>query len=98
GSFVRDMPQSQLSRAIVASIVNIAAVTGAATVAEHVESDEIRTLLLELGVDYVQGFAIHRPEPLANVLGNMGQEFVTVVEPDDMIDLGDYTQPLKGRG
>jgi EAL domain-containing protein (putative c-di-GMP-specific phosphodiesterase class I) len=92
------MPQSQLSRAIVASIVNIAAVTGAATVAEHVESDEIRTLLLELGVDYVQGFAIHRPEPLANVLGNMGQEFVTVVEPDDMIDLGDYTQPLKGRG
>lgn len=98
GSFVRDMPQSQLSRAIVASIVNIAAVTGAATVAEHVESDEIRKLLLDLGVDYVQGFAIHRPEPLANVLGSMGQEFVTVVEPDDMIDLGDYTQPLKGRG
>jgi len=98
GSFVRDMVENELSRAIVASIVNIAAVTGAGTVAEHVESKEIRTVLLELGVDYVQGFAVHRPEPLANVLGGMSRAFAATADSDDLIDLGEYTQPRKRRG
>ena len=98
GTFVRDMLDSPLSRAIVASIVNIASVTGAATVAEHVESDGIRKELRELGVDYAQGFAVHRPEPLAGILNNMGQHsFGVESEPVDMIDLDAYTRAASAR-
>lgn len=93
GTFVRDMLDSALSQAIVASIVNIASVTGAETVAEHVESDGIRHALRDLGVDYAQGFAVHRPEPLAGILSNMGQRtFGMEPEPVDMIDLDEYTR------
>jgi diguanylate cyclase (GGDEF)-like protein len=98
GSFVRDMLESPLSRAIVESIVRIASVTGALTVAEHVEHDAVARALLELGVDYAQGFAIHRPEPLAGVLTGMGeQSFGFEPEPVEMIDLDDYTRPAHAR-
>lgn len=98
GSFVRDMLESPLSRAIVASIVKIAEVTGAITVAEHVESEALGHALRELGIDYAQGFAVHRPEPLAGLLTNLGeQNFGIEPEPVDMIDLAEYTRSARSR-
>ena len=38
------------------------------TVAEYVETREIRARVALLGVDYGQGFAIGRPTPLAEML------------------------------
>jgi EAL domain-containing protein (putative c-di-GMP-specific phosphodiesterase class I) len=38
------------------------------TVAEYVETDEIRQRVAHLGVDYAQGFAVGRPIPLGDVL------------------------------
>jgi EAL domain-containing protein (putative c-di-GMP-specific phosphodiesterase class I) len=38
------------------------------TVAEYVETDEIRHRIAQLGVDYAQGFAIGRPVPIRDVL------------------------------
>ena len=78
GAFVRDLLDDALSEAIVKSITQIGRVMGAATVAEHVENELVVQKLRELGVDYVQGFAIGRPEPLADVLDRI----------DDPIDLG----------
>jgi len=37
---------------------------GIQTIAEWVDSDEVRNTLAEIGVDYVQGFSINKPEPL----------------------------------
>ena len=37
---------------------------GMKTVAEFVESDEIRQQLVKVGVDYVQGYAIDVPRPI----------------------------------
>ncbi|HET8800466.1 MAG TPA: EAL domain-containing protein [Marinobacter sp.] len=37
---------------------------GLKTVAEFVESDEVRARLKDLGIDYAQGFGISRPRPL----------------------------------
>jgi len=34
------------------------------TIAEHTENEALRTQLRELGVDYAQGYGIHRPEPI----------------------------------
>jgi EAL domain-containing protein (putative c-di-GMP-specific phosphodiesterase class I) len=41
------------------------------TVAEYVETEEIRTRVATLGVDYGQGFAIGRPTPLADLLSEL---------------------------
>jgi diguanylate cyclase (GGDEF)-like protein/PAS domain S-box-containing protein len=64
GSFVRDMTRNKIDFAMVQSINNIGHVLGLKTIAEFVESDEIIELLKNLGVDYAQGYAISRPEPL----------------------------------
>ncbi len=36
-------------------------------VAEHVETQEVREAVLALGIDYVQGFYIGKPEPLESL-------------------------------
>lgn len=64
GSFIRDLRDSQLSTAIVRSITDIAHVLDKKTVAEQVESEDDCDLLRSLGVDFAQGFGLHRPEPL----------------------------------
>ncbi len=64
GSFVRDLESSSLSTAVIRSITDIAHVLNKQTIAEHTENDAIFAALRELGVDYAQGFGIHKPEPI----------------------------------
>jgi EAL domain-containing protein (putative c-di-GMP-specific phosphodiesterase class I) len=66
GSFVRDLETSPLSMAVIRSITDIAHVLDKQTIAEHTENEAILGSLRELGVDYAQGYGIHRPEPLAD--------------------------------
>jgi len=66
GSFVRDLESSSLSMAVIRSITDIAHVLDKQTIAEHTENEAILASLRELGVDYAQGYGIHRPEPLAD--------------------------------
>jgi hypothetical protein len=40
-------------------------VIGVRAVAEFVESDALLATLRDIGVDYVQGYTVHEPEPLA---------------------------------
>jgi len=37
---------------------------GLRTLAEFVENDKIRECLRKLGVDFAQGYGIHKPEPI----------------------------------
>jgi EAL domain-containing protein (putative c-di-GMP-specific phosphodiesterase class I) len=64
GSFVRDLETSDLSKAVIHSITYIAHVLNKITVAEHCESEAMITQLRELGVDKVQGYGIHKPQPI----------------------------------
>ncbi|HEY6093900.1 MAG TPA: EAL domain-containing protein [Gallionellaceae bacterium] len=64
-SFVRQIITSSTDRAMVASINHIGHVMGIQTIAEGVEHDEVLDALRELGIDYVQGFRLHLPEPIA---------------------------------
>ncbi|WP_181952550.1 putative bifunctional diguanylate cyclase/phosphodiesterase [Vulcaniibacterium gelatinicum] len=68
GSFVRDMQSSPLAAEVVRSITRIAHLLRKRTIAEHTESDTVRTALTALGVDYAQGFAIDHPQPLESYL------------------------------
>jgi diguanylate cyclase (GGDEF)-like protein/PAS domain S-box-containing protein len=67
GSFVTEMLNSKIDRAMVEMIVHVAKVMGKSTVAEFVESDEILRALREIGVDYAQGYAIGKPSPFESV-------------------------------
>lgn len=68
GSFVRDILKDARSESMVRAIAQLARSMAIGTVAEYVETEEIRARLEGLGVDYGQGFAIGRPTPLADVL------------------------------
>ncbi len=64
GEFVRSMESDPIRRAMVASINQVAQVMGIETIAAWVETEATYDMLREIGVDFVQGFWLHRPEPL----------------------------------
>ncbi|MCY7355086.1 MAG: EAL domain-containing protein [Lysobacter sp.] len=64
GSFVKQLRTSVLSVPIVRAINDIAHVLDKHTIAEHTESEELIDALTQLGVDFAQGYAVHRPEPI----------------------------------
>jgi EAL domain-containing protein (putative c-di-GMP-specific phosphodiesterase class I) len=64
GAFVRDMTSERLAQTTVEAIGRVAQVLGVATIAEFVESHETLNALRGMGIDYAQGFALHRPEPI----------------------------------
>lgn len=68
GSFVRDILTDRNSVATVKAIVELARGLSMDTVAEYVETPEIADAVRRLGVDYAQGYAFGRPEPLDGVL------------------------------
>ncbi|SET58806.1 MULTISPECIES: EAL domain-containing protein [unclassified Pseudomonas] len=62
GSFVKDMLDDPINRAMVEVINHIGHVMGKRTIAEFVETPHIEQALLEIGVDYAQGYLIERPQ------------------------------------
>jgi len=51
---------------MVRAISDIARVMEIQSIAEYVENEEIRNKLLEIGIDYVQGFGVAKPASLTN--------------------------------
>ena len=75
GQFVTGVIDDPLDNVAVRSFVDAAAVIGLTTVAEFVESAPVLERLREIGVDYAQGYFLHRPEPFEAVLaGATGNE------------------------
>jgi EAL domain-containing protein (putative c-di-GMP-specific phosphodiesterase class I) len=62
GSFVRDLDTDPMSRTIISAITQIGHQRGLKVVAEWVSAKHMLKSLHSLGVDYGQGFALHRPE------------------------------------
>lgn len=65
GSLVRNIADNPIDLAMVEAINRIGHVMGMRTIAEFVENDAIREKVCALGVDYVQGYGIEYPRPLA---------------------------------
>ena len=68
GVLVKDIVEDKIDYAIVKAINEIAHTLGMQTVAEFVENNDIKKILIELGVDYAQGYGIHRPQPFEEIL------------------------------
>ena len=71
GSFVRDVLKDPRAESMVRAIAQLARSMSITTVAEYVETEEIRARIATLGVDYGQGFAIGRPMPLDDLLAEL---------------------------
>ncbi len=67
GSFIENVASDPVCREMVDAIRRISALMHLETVAERVESEADLQVLRELGIDYVQGYVLHRPEPLAQL-------------------------------
>ena len=69
GQFIRDLLSDPLDIAAVRCFRDVAQVVGMRTVAEFVERPEVLALLVDLGIDFAQGYLMHRPESLDTLLG-----------------------------
>ncbi len=63
GSFVKDILDDPIDRAMVKSINEIGHIMGLKTIAEYVENKAIQTELFHMEVDYLQGYGIAKPKP-----------------------------------
>lgn len=63
GSFIREIAHNRTDFSMVEAINRIGKTVGIRTVAEFVEDEQILSALRRIGVDYVQGYGVHRPEP-----------------------------------
>lgn len=68
GSFIRNIADNSLDYQIVASICHLARMKKMLVVAEYVESEAIRSAVTALGIDYLQGYLIGKPEPLEELV------------------------------
>jgi diguanylate cyclase (GGDEF)-like protein/PAS domain S-box-containing protein len=68
GEFVRGCVADHTDQLVIKAVVDIARGLGKSTVAEMVGDEETLELVRRLGVDYVQGFHIGKPAPLARWL------------------------------
>jgi EAL domain-containing protein (putative c-di-GMP-specific phosphodiesterase class I) len=68
GSFIVNMTEHPANSAIVGAIVKLARTLGMKTIAEWAEDAATVQLLAEIGVDYVQGYAVARPVAADQIL------------------------------
>lgn len=64
GAFVKDICNDVIDRAMVESIQQVGKVMQLDTIAEHVEDEATLLVLKQIGVDYVQGYYLGRPEAI----------------------------------
>ncbi|GMR01182.1 MAG: hypothetical protein BMS9Abin19_0543 [Gammaproteobacteria bacterium] len=68
GSFVQDMINDRSDFDMVKAMNQISHTMGKKTIAEYVESEQIRSALEKIGVDYAQGFGLGKPVPLEYIM------------------------------
>lgn len=68
GTFVHSLPDDRIALSMVTAIHNVAQAMNLQTIAEYVENKEILECLRGIGVDFAQGYGIHKPEPFLDLL------------------------------
>ena len=67
-SFLSEHHTSVGRATLVRSAIEVSHVVGAMVIAEGIETEEQHQLVREAGVDFVQGFGVARPMPLAELM------------------------------
>ena len=78
GVFVRDILSDPVDYAMVKSISDLGHLLGKQTIAKFVETHELADELRKMGIDYIQGHAFARPQPLNNFVAIQPPHLVVV--------------------
>lgn len=113
GSFIVNMTNHPANVAIVETIVSLAQNLGMKTIAEWAEDFETVETLAQIGVDFVQGFVVARPQKPESILtASSGADFIVnpklhdflsamIQSDEEHIDLilgGDYSTAPRPKG
>lgn len=94
GSFIVNMNQHPANIAIVEAIVNLARNLGMKVIAEWAEDNATVQTLTEIGVDYVQGFAVARSQaPEKMISAKSSASFIQDEELMQFVDLIGAAEP-----
>lgn len=64
GHFIKNLLHEPRDRALITAIHQVSSTFNIKTVAEFVENEKIAEIIKEIGIDYGQGYFIHKPEPI----------------------------------
>jgi diguanylate cyclase (GGDEF)-like protein/PAS domain S-box-containing protein len=64
GSFIRNLARDSVNQAMVTAMIKLARTLNFKVIAEQVEDSSSEEAARRMGVDYLQGYAIGRPQPL----------------------------------
>lgn len=65
GSFMRNLSRDSVNQAMVAAMIKLARTLNFKVIAEQVEDVAVIDAARNMGIDYLQGYAIGRPQPLS---------------------------------
>jgi EAL domain-containing protein (putative c-di-GMP-specific phosphodiesterase class I) len=65
GSFMRNLARDSVNQAMVTAMIKLARTLNFKVIAEQLEDTSSVETARRMGVDYLQGYAIGRPQPLA---------------------------------
>ncbi|HSN71520.1 MAG TPA: EAL domain-containing protein [Steroidobacteraceae bacterium] len=68
GSFIRNLASDTVNQAMVAAMIKLARTLNFRVIAEQVEDTGALEAVRRMGVDFVQGYQLGRPQPLARVV------------------------------
>ena len=68
GVFIKDILTNEIDKGMVESIHKISSLMQIKTVAEYVENHQITDTLKTIGIDYAQGYAIAKPQPIQEII------------------------------
>ena len=71
GQFITGMIEDKLDAAAVRCFVEVAAALDIKTVAEYVKSEQMLARVKTLGIDFAQGYLLHKPKPIESVLSSV---------------------------
>ena len=68
GSLIKNIDIDKNSYLIVKTITSLAQELGLCVVAEFIHSQSVQDIVESLGIEYLQGFHLHTPEPIENII------------------------------
>lgn len=71
--FVKGIVDDPIDHAMVKSINEIGHIMNMKTLAEFVENDAIKDMLIEIGVNYAQGYGINKPMHFKKLLNHLNE-------------------------